>query len=148
MRIVLAAALLATLAGCNRDGGNAQSNAGGLPTPPSRPPGNGSADLASDETFRQSYRTINIETCVRSGQQRVARSGRTPPDFRAYCTCSIDRLMAGLSVEQLTSLRPGPREERLAEQCARAHLTGAAAPPPADAPDNEPAQDGVGNGGK
>lgn len=126
MRITLAAALLAsclaaTLAGCNRDGGNAQNS--GLPTPGARPGNNSSADPNSEQAFRQSYRSINIETCISAARTRAQRERNSAlgMDFRPYCTCSVDRLMANRSVEELTRLQPGPREQAIAQECGREH---------------------------
>ncbi len=127
--IALAAILSATLAGCGQrpdTGQDGQNRAGasqrpGLPTPGPRPDGNTSADLGSDQAFRQSYRELNLATCISSARARAAQGTGAPPgtDFRRFCTCSVDRTMAGLSVEQLTELRPSPREQAIAEQCAR-----------------------------
>jgi len=126
MRIAVAAAMLLALAACNQRGGNEQNQAGGLPTPGARPGGNSSADLNSDQSFRQSYRSLNIGTCV-NGARTQGGARVAGIDFRPYCTCFVDRSMAGLSVEQLTSLQPGAREERIAEQCARENLANQAA---------------------
>jgi hypothetical protein len=146
MRIALAAAALfaLSLAACGqRSGGdlrNELGNRSGLPTPGERP----ANDPGSDQAFRQSYRTINIATCV-NGARQQGGAAVASVDFRPYCTCFIDRSMAGLSVDQLTSLRPGPREERIADQCAREHLGEERAAIAAEAGD-EPA--GNGSGGK
>ena len=66
---------------------------------------------------------MGIETCISTARNRAAQSGGQPPgtDFRPACTCYIDRVMAGLSQQQLASLRPGPREQAIVEQCAREH---------------------------
>lgn len=121
--IALAATLSIALAGCGREQGNGQNaqNGVGLSTPGARPGGN-SAELASDATFREGYRRLNIQTCITSAQSRAAQGGDARNvDFRPACTCYIDRAMAGLSVEQLTRLQPGAREEAILTQCAREH---------------------------
>lgn len=157
MRVPLAAAALfaLVLAGCGQRSGsdlrNELGNRGsGLPTPGARPAGNGSTDLASDQAFRQSYRTINIGTCV-SGARQQGGAAVAGVDFRPYCTCFIDRSMAGLSVEQLTRINPGPREEAIAEQCAREHgLGGGAGDSPGSAPGSDAGDEpgATGTGGK
>ena len=123
MRIALAGALfLAALAGCNQRSGNAQTNeAGGLPMPGPRP--TSSAGAGGDQYVRQAYRRANVEGCMaaaraRSERERNSALGR---DFRPYCECAIDRLMEGRSIQELSSLRPGPREQQAAEQCGREH---------------------------
>jgi hypothetical protein len=124
MRIVVALAILiVTLAGCGQRPGQNDQNAAGLPTPGPRPGGNQVADQNSDRAFRQGYRDLNIATCISSAQSRAAQGDGAPPgtDFRPACTCYIDRAMAGLSVEQLSRLEPGPREQAILEQCAREH---------------------------
>ncbi len=129
MRILLAAALLAvSLTACDqRRGSDLKNELGsresGLPTPPGRPSGDARSDLSSDQTFRRNYRTINIQTCISSSRTQSAANPNIRPgtDFRPYCTCFIDRSMVGLSVDQLVRLNPGPREERIAQQCAREH---------------------------
>lgn len=120
MRIALAL-LIAALAGCGQRPENGQTNATGLPTPGPRPPASsassGSAGSSFDQGFRQSYRSSAISTCI-SGTR--ARAPQVPvANFQNYCTCFVDRSMAGLSVEQLTNLQPGPREQAIAEQCMR-----------------------------
>ena len=149
MRITLAAAALfaLALAACGqRSGGDLRNELGkresGLPTPGERP-GNGSTDAGSDQAFRQSYRTINIATCV-NGARTQGGAAVASVDFRPYCTCFIDRSMAGLSVDQLTSLQPGPREERIADQCAREHGLGDEPATAADDAGGAPADNGSG----
>ena len=119
--IAAAAILAAALAGCGQRQEN-QQNAG-LPVPGPRPAGNMSAGLSSEQAFRQGYRAVNIETCIGAARDRAAQSGGQPPgtDFRPACTCYIDRVMAGLSRQQLTNLQPGPREQAIVEQCGREH---------------------------
>ena len=117
------ALLLATLAlaGCNRSAGNAQNVAGGpgLPMPGERP--TAITSLTEDPNFRQRYREINIGSCVTSARARSARGDGAPAgaDFRGYCTCTVDRAMEGMSNDQLVGLRPGPREQAIATQCAQ-----------------------------
>ena len=118
MRIAVALALIAvTLAGCGQGGGNGQTAAGaaGLPTPGARP-----SNASSDQAFRQTYRDVNITSCVRSAAARSSRGNGAPPgtDFRRYCTCAVDGSMAGLTTEQVTRMRPGPREQAIAQRCA------------------------------
>jgi hypothetical protein len=127
MRIVIAfAAILALgLAGCGqRPGRNeqvARNDSGGLPVPGPRPVDNGTSGLSTDQAFRQSYRTTAIEGCINAAQNRAAQGGGAAPgtDFRPACTCYIDRSMAGLTVQQLSDLQPGPREQDILEQCAQ-----------------------------
>ena len=120
MRIAVALASFAVaLAGCGQGGGNSQNMAGGLPTPGARPGSTGSA--SADQDFRQRYRDLNISSCVLSAQRRSARGNGAPAgtDFRGFCTCAVDGTMAGLGTDQLVRMRPGPREQAIAEQCAR-----------------------------
>jgi hypothetical protein len=122
MRNAVALLLAAVaLAGCGRSGGNAQNVAGGsgLLMPGPRP--DATASLASDSNFRQRFREINIASCIASSQARSARGDGAPPgtDFRGYCTCTVDRAIEGVPTEQLASLRPGPREQAIATQCAQ-----------------------------
>lgn len=125
MRIPIAAAAFLALAACGQRSGadlkNDLSGRSGLPTPPSRPSGDARADLSSDATFRRNYRSINIQTCINSSRTQSVGNPNIPAgtDFRPYCTCFIDRSMAGLTVDQLANINPGPREERIAQQCAR-----------------------------
>ena len=123
MRILIAAAaiLAAALAGCGQRQENAQN--AGLPVPGPRPADNVSAGLSSEQAFRQGFRSMGIETCISAARTRAAQSGGQPPgtDFRPACTCYIDRVMAGLSQQQLATLRPGPREQAIVEQCGREH---------------------------
>ena len=119
------ALLLATmaLAGCNQRPGNLQNAAAGsaLATPGPRPESRASAGPDADPNFRQRYRDINIASCVRSAQARSARGDGAPPgtDFARYCTCTVDGAMEGLTTEQMMNLRPGPREQAIAQQCAQ-----------------------------
>ena len=128
MRILFAAAfVVASLTACApRTGSDLKNELGsrqsGLPTPPRRPSaGAGQQPSSSDQAFRQTYRTVNIQTCINASRSQAASNPDIPPgtDFRPYCTCFIDRSMAGLSVDQLTRLNPGPREERISLECAR-----------------------------
>ena len=126
-RLIAIAAIVTALAGCGQrqenDRANGQNEAG-LPTPGPRPGGsNASTDLSADQGFRQTYRTININSCISAARARAARENNAPPgtDYRAYCTCAVDRLMAGRTMEELTALRPGPREQQIAEACGREH---------------------------
>ena len=130
MRIPLAAAAILAIAltACGQRSGSDLRNElgsreGGLPTPPTRPSSDARAELSSDQTFRRNYRSINIQTCISSSRSQSVGNPNIPAgtDFRAYCTCFIDRSMVGLSVDQLVRLNPGPREERIAQQCAREH---------------------------
>ena len=123
MRILIAAAaiLAAALAGCGQRQENRQH--AGLPTPGPRPADNISAGLSSEQAFRQGFRSMGIETCINAARTRAAQSGDQPAgtDFRPACTCYIDRVMAGLSQQQLEILQPGPREQAIVEQCGREH---------------------------
>lgn len=122
MRIALAAAIvLAGLGGCNQGGGNAQSNAGGLPTPGARP--GSSADAGGNQSARAAYRRVNVESCIGAARARSERERNSAlgQDFRPYCTCAVDGLMEGRSMAELASLRPGPREQQIAAQCGREH---------------------------
>jgi hypothetical protein len=118
MRIALVL-LAVTLAGCGQRQQNGQANATALPTPGPRPSGSPGSVAGSsfDQGFRQSYRSAGISTCVSGARARAPQVPQS--NFETYCTCFIDRSMAGLSVDQLTSLQPGPREQAIAEQCAR-----------------------------
>ncbi|HYD12437.1 MAG TPA: hypothetical protein VEC11_06290 [Allosphingosinicella sp.] len=155
MRTLLAAALLAiTLSACGqRSGSDLRNELGGrqsgLPTPPARPSSDARADLSSDQSFRRNYRTVKIQACVNASRTQSAGNPDIPSgtDFRPYCTCFVDRLMAGLSIDQLINFREGPREEGIAEQCAREHgfaLEGAGAEGGDEAAEPAPA----GSGGK
>lgn len=121
--VAIAAILAAALAGCGQRQETEQN--AGLPVPGPRPqpaaPQNGA--LSAEQAFRQGFRTRGIETCMSSARDRAAQGGGQPAgtDFRPACTCYIDRVMAGLSTEQLASLQPGPREQAIVEQCAREH---------------------------
>jgi len=120
MRTAVALVLLtAAITGCGKGAGNGQNVAGGagLPIPGPRP----DASASAGQNFRQRYRTINIGTCVASAEASQARGGGAPPgsDIRGYCTCFIDGAMAGVSDDRLAALQPGPREQSVAEQCAR-----------------------------
>ncbi len=119
--VALAALLAAGLGGCGQRQQDTRN--GGLPMPGPRPAATAGADTGSDQAFRQSYRTINIESCVRAGRTRVAKSGGAVSEngLRLYCTCAVDRLMADRSVAELARLQPGPREAAIAEQCGREH---------------------------
>jgi hypothetical protein len=119
--VAVATILAAALAGCGQRQENVQNT--GLPTPGPRPANTMSADLSSEQAFRQGFRSMGIETCISAARNRAAQSGGQPPgtDFRPACTCYIDRVMAGLSQRQLASLRPGPREQAIVEQCGREH---------------------------
>ena len=134
MRLVLALAFIlpVTLAGCGQSGGNgqnaaAQNAAGGLPTPGPRPapapvpapsPGGGSS---FDQGFRQSYRSTAVESCIASARTSAPEGVPAGTDFRVVCTCYVDRVMADLNTEQLTQLRPGPREQAIAARCGEEH---------------------------
>ena len=122
MRTLIAAAaiLSAALAACGQRQENVQNT--GLPMPGPRPADN-LTNLSSEQAFRQGFRSMGIETCVSAARNRAAQGGGPPPgtDFRPACTCYIDRVMAGLSQQQLATLRPGPREQAIVEQCAREH---------------------------
>jgi hypothetical protein len=118
MRNFVSLALLAlALAGCGRGGGQNQANASGLPTPGARP----QTSAPTDQDLRQSYRELSITGCVRAAQANSARGSGAPPgtDFRRYCTCAVDGMMAGLTTQQLMGYRPGAREQRIATQCAQ-----------------------------
>lgn len=124
-RLIVLAAIAAALAGCGQrpenSGANAQNEAG-LPTPGPRPSGsNTGTDLSAEQSLRQSYRTININSCISAARARAVRENNAPAgtDYRPYCTCAVDRLMAGRTMEELTRLRPGPREQEIAEICGR-----------------------------
>ena len=116
--------LIATvaLAGCGQSGNRQNAMGGaGLPTPGQRPESRASAGPDADPSFRQRYRDINISSCVSSAQARSARGDGAPPgtDFARYCTCTVDGAMDGLTTEQVMNLRPGPREQAIAQQCAQ-----------------------------
>ena len=119
MRKFVSLTLLAlALSGCGRGGGNAnEANASGLPTPGPRP----QTSATSDQSIRQSYREISIAGCVRAAEANTARGRGAPPgtDYRRYCTCAVDGMMAGLTTQQLMGYRPGPREQQIASQCAQ-----------------------------
>lgn len=135
MRIILAATIiLAGLAGCNRDGGNAQTNAGGtpaastggLPTPGPRPStstGGVTTGTGGDEATRQAFLRVNVESCIAAARMRSERERNSAlgMDFRPYCTCAVQRLMEGRSVQELTNLQPSPRDQEAAQQCGREH---------------------------
>ena len=137
MRIVLAAAAsLILLAGCGARGGNEQNQAG-LSVPPPR---TGGDSKATEESLRRTYRELNIATCINSTRAEAQNTNiPASTDFRPVCTCYIDRAIAGLSVEQLARLRPGPREEAMFQQCARelGLGEGAAAAPAGNGSDGE-----------
>jgi hypothetical protein len=123
MRSLVAIAAILAVAG----GGQAQENAqnAGLPVPGPRPQPieKQSGPLSTEQAFRQGFRNNGIETCIASARNRAQQTGSQPPgtDFRPVCTCYIDRVMAGLSADQLAGLQPGPREQAIVEQCAREH---------------------------
>lgn len=120
MRNAAALAILAfALAGCGKGAGNGQNAAGGtgLPVPGPRP----EASARSDTSFRQRYREINISSCVASAEASQARGTGAPAgaDIRGYCACFIDGAIAGVPDDRLTSMQAGPREQSIADQCAR-----------------------------
>ena len=130
MRILFAAALVvAALTACQPRTGSDLKNElaardSALPTPPRRPPtGAGEQLSSSDQSSRQTFRTVNIQSCVDGARARATSNPNIPPgtDFRPYCTCFIDRVMAGLSMDELNRLSAGPREDRIMQQCAREH---------------------------
>lgn len=133
MRIVLATAIiLAGLAGCNRSDGNAQANSGGtpvantsgLPTPGPRPSnGAGGVSTGGDQGARQAFLRVNVDGCIAAARARSERERNSAlgMDFRPYCTCAVERLMEGRSMEELASLQPSPRDQEAAQQCGREH---------------------------
>jgi hypothetical protein len=120
MRTAAALAFLAVaIAGCGKGAGNGQNAAGtaGLPLPGARP----EASASSDQAYRQRYREANIGTCTTSGEARMAQLGAPAPAsaVRNYCTCFIDGAIAGVPDDRLAGMQLGPREQAIADQCAR-----------------------------
>src|SRR6218665_2735908 len=131
MRIASAALLAMALAACGQRSDNGQNMAGNssLPGPrPATPPAGGSTPGPSSyqegyqRGLRQSYRASALAGCASSFQQRAAQENvQLNVDVQALCTCIIDRMMAGVTADQLVNLRPGPREQEISLQCAREH---------------------------
>lgn len=118
--IAIAAILLLVTVGCGERGGNGQQQANGLPVSAS-PQGN---QAYHSDVNRNAWRNGYISSCVWGGQARAARGTGTNPrdaDFWPYCTCVVDRVMAGVETARLESLRFGAREQAVAAQCAREH---------------------------
>lgn len=104
MRIILAAALLVPVAAC----------------------GEGST---FDNSFRESYRTKGIESCV-SGARSTAGGRAAGVDFQRLCVCMIDRTMEGKSASELMRAPQEGEEQRVAEQCIAEVQGGSGSKPP------------------
>lgn len=122
MRKAAALAILAAaLASCGKGAGNAQNVAGGtgLSIPGPRP----EAGAGSDQSFRESFRRINMQSCVEAARARpvVRQPAPSEAEINAYCACALDRAMPGLTDDQLRYFRPGPREAAIRDQCEREH---------------------------
>lgn len=77
-----------------------------------------------DNSFKQSFRTKGIESCV-SGAQAGARAAGV--DFQAVCECMIDRTMEGKSARDLMSPPDEAEQQRIASRCV-AEIQGSAKP--------------------
>lgn len=71
------------------------------------------AACQSDENFKQQWREATINVCLQEARNRPMPAG---VDADRVCACSIDRLMQGKTVAQLSN---GPEMQREAEAAAR-----------------------------
>jgi hypothetical protein len=77
-----------------------------------------------DNSFRQSYRTKGIESCVAGARSRPG-AGAAGIDFERVCACMIDRTMAGKSPTELMRTPDDAESQRIADQCIAETQSGA-----------------------
>lgn len=93
----------------------------------------------SDEQMRTALRESGINACVQ-GYQRTQTGGGDlvrQLDPRAICTCTIDRMMAGRTTDDLQTIvaqPPTPEQRQMARICLMAAVEAQSPSPPPPLP--------------